>query len=84
MGELALWCGMFAPKGRLEWCPGLARGAPFSCWDGRISIPLPSSCPGKVDESSLYIRPYELNANSISDIKTFKPLYQLSFHRRLE
>jgi exodeoxyribonuclease V alpha subunit len=26
----------------------------------------------KVDESSFYISPYELNANSISDIKTFK------------
>jgi hypothetical protein len=38
----------------------------------------------KVDESSFYIRPYELNANSISDIKTFKSLYQLSFHRRVE
>jgi hypothetical protein len=43
------------------------------------SIPLASSCPGKVDESSFYIGPYELNANSISDIKSFKPSYQLSF-----
>jgi len=29
MGELVLWCGMFAPKGRLECYHGLARGAPF-------------------------------------------------------
>jgi len=29
-----------------------------------------SSCSGKVDESSLYISPDELNASSISDIKT--------------
>ena len=29
VGELVLWCGMFAPKGRLEWHYGLARGAPF-------------------------------------------------------
>jgi hypothetical protein len=28
-----------------------------------------SSCSGKVDESSFYISPDELNANSISDIK---------------
>jgi hypothetical protein len=39
---------------------------------------------GEVDESSFYISPYQLNANSISDIKTFKPPYQLSFHRRVE
>jgi hypothetical protein len=39
---------------------------------------------GEVDESSFYIGPYELNVNSISGIKTFKPSYQLSFHRRLE
>jgi hypothetical protein len=26
------------------------------------------------------ISPYELNANSISDIKTLKSLYQFSFH----
>jgi hypothetical protein len=26
-------------------------------------------CSGEVDESSFYISPYELNANSISDIK---------------
>jgi hypothetical protein len=39
---------------------------------------------GKVDESSFHIRPYEFNPNSISDIKTFKPSYQLSFHRRVE
>jgi hypothetical protein len=45
--------------------------------------PLSSSCSGEVDESSIYISPYELNANSISDIKTFKPSYQLSFHRRV-
>ncbi len=30
-----------------------------SCWSG------------KIDESSYYISPYELNANSISGIKTF-------------
>jgi hypothetical protein len=29
VGELVLWCGMFAPKGRLEWYHGLARGAPL-------------------------------------------------------
>jgi hypothetical protein len=45
----------------------------FPCRDIRILIPLPSPCSGKVDESSLYIRPDELNPNSISDIKTFKP-----------
>lgn len=56
----------------------------FPCPDGRISIPQSSPCSRKVDESAFYISPYELNANSISDIKTFKPLYQLSFHRRLE
>ena len=33
--------------------------------------PLSSSCSGKVDESSFYISPYSLNANSISGIKTF-------------
>ena len=30
------------------------------------------------------ISPYELNANSISDIRIFKPSYQFSFHRRME
>jgi hypothetical protein len=29
MGELVLWYGMFAPKGRLKWDHGLGRGAPF-------------------------------------------------------
>jgi hypothetical protein len=38
----------------------------------------------KVDEPSFYIRPDELNANSISNIKTFKSSYQLSFHRRVK
>jgi len=56
----------------------------FPYRDGRISIPLSSSCSGKVDESSLYISPYELNANSISDIKTFKSSYQFSSHRRVK
>ena len=56
----------------------------FPCRDGRISIPLFSSCPGEVDESLLYIGPYGFNAKSISDVKTFKPLHQLSFDRRLE
>jgi len=47
---------------------------PLFPWrDRRISIPLPSFYSPKVDESSLYISPDELNANSISDIKTFKP-----------
>jgi hypothetical protein len=46
--------------------------------------PLSSSCSGKVDKSSFYISPYELNTNSTSGIKTFKPSYQLSFHRRVE
>jgi hypothetical protein len=41
----------------------------FPCRDRRILIPLPSSCSGKVDESSFYIGSFELNANSISDIK---------------
>jgi hypothetical protein len=41
-------------------------------------------CSGKVDESSLEIGSDELNANSISDIKTLKSSYQLSFHRRQE
>jgi hypothetical protein len=35
MGELVLWCGMFAPKGRLEWYHGLTCGAPFSLFDPR-------------------------------------------------
>jgi hypothetical protein len=43
-----------------------------------------SSISGEVDESSFDISPYELNASSISDIKTFKSSYQLSFHRRVE
>jgi hypothetical protein len=55
----------------------------FPCRDGRILIPLPSPWSGKVDESSFYISPDELNTNSISDIKAFKPSYQLSFHRRV-
>ena len=45
----------------------------FPCRDRRISIPLSSSCPGRVDEASFYIGSYELNANLISDIKTLKP-----------
>jgi hypothetical protein len=40
-------------------------------------------CSGKVDESSFHFSPYKLNANSISDIKTFESSYQLSFHRRI-
>jgi hypothetical protein len=56
----------------------------FHCQDARISTPMPSPCSRKVDESSFHIRPYELNPNSISDIKTFKPSYQLSFHRRMK
>ena len=55
----------------------------FPYRDGRISISLSLSRSGEVDESSFYISPDELNANSISDIKTFKPSYQLSFHRRI-
>ncbi len=51
----------------------------FSCRGGRILIPLPSSCSGKVDESSFYISSYELNANSISDIKTFKSFISFPF-----
>jgi hypothetical protein len=42
-----------------------------------------SSCSGEIDQSSFYISADQLNANSISDIKIFEPLYQLSFHRRL-
>ena len=30
VGELVLWCGIFAPKGCLDWYHGLARGAPFT------------------------------------------------------
>jgi hypothetical protein len=56
----------------------------FPCRDRRILTPLPSPRSDKVDESSFTIRPDELNANSISDIKTFKPSHQLSFHRRVE
>jgi hypothetical protein len=52
----------------------------FRWWTGRISIPLSSSCPGKVDESSFHISPYELNSNSISDIKILSPSDQLSLH----
>jgi hypothetical protein len=29
VGELVLWCGLLAPKERLDWYHGLARGAPF-------------------------------------------------------
>jgi len=29
VGEFVLWCGMFAPKGRLEWYHAFARGAPL-------------------------------------------------------
>ena len=56
----------------------------FPCRGGRISIPLSFSCSAKVDESSFYISPDELNANSISDIKTFKSSYQLSFDQRVK
>jgi hypothetical protein len=56
----------------------------FPCRDIRILIPLPSFCSGKVDESSFYISPCDLNANSISDIKPFKPSYQLSSGREME
>jgi hypothetical protein len=52
----------------------------FPCRDGRISIPVSSSCSGKVDESSLHISPYELNVNSISDIKTLKTLKEYKWH----
>jgi hypothetical protein len=52
----------------------------FSCRDGRISIALSFSCSGEVDESSIYIGPYELNANSISDIKTLKTLKEYKWH----
>jgi hypothetical protein len=52
--------------------------------DRRILTPLPSPCSGKVDESSFCISPDELNANSISDIKTFKSPHQFSFDRRVE
>jgi hypothetical protein len=38
----------------------------------------------KVDESSFYISPDELKANVVSGIKTFKPSYQLPFHRRVK
>jgi hypothetical protein len=30
----------------------------FPCWDGRISIPLSSSCSGEVGESLLYINSF--------------------------
>jgi hypothetical protein len=56
----------------------------FSYLDRRILIFLTSSGSGEVDESSIYISPYELNANSISDIKTFKPSCQLTLHPRVE
>jgi hypothetical protein len=52
---------------------------------GQVNFdPLSFSCPHKVDEPSFDISPYELNVNSTSGIKTFKPSYQLSFHRRVE
>jgi hypothetical protein len=35
---------------------------------------------GEVEESSIYIRPDGPNANPISNIKTFKFSYHLSFH----
>jgi hypothetical protein len=38
------------------------------CRDRRISIPLASSCSGKVDEPSLHITFYEIGANPISDL----------------
>ena len=56
----------------------------FRAGTGQSQSPQSSSCSGKVDKSSFYISPYELNANSISDIKTFKSPYQLSFHPRVE
>ncbi len=56
----------------------------FPWRDGRISIPLSSSCSRKADESSLHISPDEFKANSISDIKTFKSSHQLSFHWRVK
>ena len=56
----------------------------FPCRDGRISISLSFFCPGKVDESWFYIRPDELDANSISDIKSFKTSYHLFFDRRVK
>jgi hypothetical protein len=46
-----------------------------------LRCPPHPSCSGKVDESLLEIGSDGLNANSISDIKTLKPSYQLSFHR---
>ncbi len=45
----------------------------FPYLDGRISLRLSSSRPGKIDEPSFDVRPGELDANPISDVKTFKP-----------
>jgi hypothetical protein len=61
----------------------VGQGAEAEMADGKILIPPPSSSSGKVDESSFYIRPYKLNANSISDIKAFISSHHLSFHRRV-
>ena len=49
MGELVLWCGMFAPKGHLEWYHGLARGAPSS--HRFLSFPLSLSPPHATSQS---------------------------------
>ena len=69
---------------RSEACTGSkAKGSP-SAKTGEFQSPLSSSCLGKVDEPSFYVSPYELNANSISHIKPFKPSHQFSFHRRVE
>ena len=43
----------------------------FLAGTGESQFPLSSSCSAKAVESSFYVSPYELNANSISDIKTF-------------
>jgi hypothetical protein len=51
----------------------------FPSCDRRILTALSPSGSGNVDKSSFYVGPDELNANSISHIKPFKPWHQLSF-----
>ena len=63
MGELVLWCGMFAPKGRLEWYRGLARGAPCLCPDAEL---LSFSSEGGGDSSwEVYDLPIEVIAREV-------------------
>jgi len=71
-------------EGNARGLGGRKTATPIKLWISTFITVYPPalSLPGKVDESSFYISPYQLNANSISDIKTLNSSYQLSFHRR--